>query len=150
MNDNVPSVHEPNILIQNDCENEVQLALNKKEISELIRIIKKQKQIMRNQSRIIKKQNMRQTKLEKRLLTAERECKLRNKETKQCNYAKLLRKLQKIFNDDQIRVLQNNKRAQTWSNETIMKALQLRFSCGITGYEELRRQNLPLPGLRTL
>lgn len=31
-----------------------------------------------------------------------------------------------------------------------MKALQLRFSCGITGYEELRRQKLPLPGLRTL
>lgn len=31
-----------------------------------------------------------------------------------------------------------------------MKALRLRFSCGITSYEELRRQKFSLPGLRTL
>lgn len=31
-----------------------------------------------------------------------------------------------------------------------MKALQLRFSCGITGYEELHHQKFPLPELRTL
>lgn len=28
--------------------------------------------------------------------------------------------------------------------------LKLKFCCGATGYEELRRQGLPFPGLRTL
>lgn len=35
-----------------------------------------------------------------------------------------------------------------WSN--VKRALQLKFSCGANGYEELLRQAVPLPSLRTL
>ena len=41
-------------------------------------------------------------------------------------------------------------RPQEWCNETIMKALKLKFACGERGYEELRRQNITLPRIRTL
>ncbi|XP_066592889.1 THAP domain-containing protein 1-like isoform X2 [Prorops nasuta] len=57
--------------------------------------------------------------------------------------------IQKVFNEDQLKSL-GNRRVRNWSNETIKKALHLHFSCGSTGYEELLRQGLPLPGLRTL
>ena len=37
-----------------------------------------------------------------------------------------------------------------WSNETVQKALQLKFTCGATGYELLIEQGVPLPSVRTL
>lgn len=163
LNDEVGCVNEHNVSVQsiqneeenNDCENEVQLesAKSKKENSELknmSRTIKKQKQIICEQSCIIKNQNVRLRKLKKCLLTVRHDLKLKKKQKNQSNYAALLSKLQEIFTDDQIAVLKNNKRVKKWSNKSIMKALQLRFSCGITGYEELRRQKFPLSGLRTL
>lgn len=59
--------------------------------------------------------------------------------------------LQRIFTTDQIRSLAiGSKRPRQWSNDTIIKALQLKFSCGERGYEELIRQNIPLPSIRTL
>lgn len=57
----------------------------------------------------------------------------------------------KIFNDDQIQVLLGkNTRSFKWSNNTILKALKLRFLCGSNGYNELLNHHLPLPSERTL
>ncbi|EZA56765.1 hypothetical protein X777_03230, partial [Ooceraea biroi] len=61
--------------------------------------------------------------------------------------------LRKVFNDDQIKWLQHDikkRRVYKWSNETIKKALRLKFSCTENGYKELLNQNIPLPLTRTL
>lgn len=64
---------------------------------------------------------------------------------------KLLVKSKNIFNDDQIQVLAGRKSCSCkWSNSTIMKALRLKFSCGSNGYNELLKQQIPLPSERTL
>lgn len=56
-----------------------------------------------------------------------------------------------LLNEDQIKTMGNKQRTvQNWTNETIQRALQLKFACGINGYKELRRQRIPLPDLRTL
>lgn len=55
-----------------------------------------------------------------------------------------------IFNEDQMNILINKSRVQKWSNVTIKKALKLKFSCGVSGYEELLNQGMPLPSIRTL
>ena len=57
----------------------------------------------------------------------------------------------KILNDDQIVAL-NKKctRGYRWTNNTIVKALKLKMSCGSSGYKELLNQNIPLPSERTL
>jgi len=39
---------------------------------------------------------------------------------------------------------------EQWLNSTIMKALRLKFSCGSNGYNELLKQQIPLPSERTL
>lgn len=36
-----------------------------------------------------------------------------------------------------------------WSHTTIVKALKLKFSCGNNRYEELLKQNIPLPSQRS-
>lgn len=57
----------------------------------------------------------------------------------------------KFLNEDQIQMLscQGNKR-HTWSPQTIKQALQIKSSCGISGYETLRKLGYPLPDTRTL
>ncbi|XP_066595441.1 putative histone-lysine N-methyltransferase 1 [Prorops nasuta] len=80
------------------------------------------------------------------------------------NYRKILRDLKQrkcqckneykdalhnIFNEDQIKYLvakkYPQKKIKKWSNETIRDALQLKFSCGTSGYEELLKKKLPYP-----
>ncbi|XP_025152490.1 uncharacterized protein LOC105189341 [Harpegnathos saltator] len=61
--------------------------------------------------------------------------------------------LQTVFNSDQIQWLQSKpsrRRAYKWSKPTIKKALRIRFSCTNSGYQELIKQNIPLPSTRTL
>lgn len=59
--------------------------------------------------------------------------------------------LHSIFKTDQIEASKKKSTASVkWSRSTIMKALRLKFSCGNNGYEELIKQNIPLPCLRTL
>ncbi|KAK0072212.1 hypothetical protein PV325_011736 [Microctonus aethiopoides] len=57
-----------------------------------------------------------------------------------------------MLTEDQLEVLTKKaSRGMKWSNETMMKALRLKFSCGSTaGYEELRAQNMSFPSQRTL
>jgi hypothetical protein len=38
----------------------------------------------------------------------------------------------------------------SWSNMSIHKALKLNISCGTSGYEEILRQGLPFPTIRTI
>lgn len=146
----------------NDCEmpndsNKMENIENKKndiELKGMAAIIKKQKQIICEQYRRIKNQSVKLRKYYQFLCIARHDLKALKQKGKQdknrLNYAALLSKIRNIFTDDQIAVLKHKRRVRTWSNESIKKALRLRFSCGITGYEELRRQNIPLPGLRTL
>lgn len=59
-----------------------------------------------------------------------------------------------VFNQDQIdlihrRVDKKNINGIRWSNKTIEKSLKYRFTCGGTGYEEIRK-TIPLPSQRTL
>lgn len=59
--------------------------------------------------------------------------------------------LHKVFNDDQIEWLQSDSKfLHKWSQQTIKKALRLKFSCSQNGYRELIKQNIPLPSTRTL
>ena len=60
-------------------------------------------------------------------------------------------KVTKVFNENQLDSLsRGTSRGMKWSNETIKKALQLRFACGSTGYNLLLQQQQPLPSLRSL
>lgn len=77
------------------------------------------------------------------------------KTLRQCSQLK--RKLQKknvnfdkVFTEDQIKFIANNKQRGASSTETINKALKLYVACGQKGYEEMRRQNLPYPSIRTI
>jgi len=75
---------------------------------------------------------------------------LKNK-LKISNETKNTQALNSVFNIDQINALnRNSTKFMKWSNSTVMKALKLKFSCGNNGYEELLKQNIPLPSLRTL
>ncbi|XP_011858941.1 PREDICTED: uncharacterized protein LOC105556459 [Vollenhovia emeryi] len=59
--------------------------------------------------------------------------------------------LKNMFNDDQIKKLRcEYKRMPKWCNSTLVKAYQLKFSCGLSGYKELLKHGFPLPSLRTL
>lgn len=70
--------------------------------------------------------------------------------------AKLLKRLSqpnetlsKVFNQDQV-VAVGHKKSTKWSSNTIIKALELVIACGLKGYKEILRQNLPYPSIRTL
>ena len=60
-------------------------------------------------------------------------------------------RVKRIFNQDQLDSLgiASNK-GFPWSRETVKKALQLRFSCGDTGYNQLLASGFPFPSVRTL
>lgn len=65
--------------------------------------------------------------------------------------AKKVDKLTLIFNSDQVKALsRKSTKGMSWSGATVKKALKLRFSCGSTGYEEVRSTGMPLPSARTL
>lgn len=78
------------------------------------------------------------------------------KTLRQCSkLKKMLRQknvnFEKIFTKDQIKFIANNtQRGSSWSIQTINKALKLYVACGQKGYEEIRRQNLPYPSIRTI
>lgn len=57
----------------------------------------------------------------------------------------------RFLNDDQIHSMSlKSFKGFHWSKSTIQKSLQLKLACGKAGYEELLKQNYPLPSLRTL
>ncbi|XP_058801457.1 THAP domain-containing protein 5-like [Phymastichus coffea] len=62
--------------------------------------------------------------------------------------------LKDLFTDDQIRAIElrhtNPRSITAWSHKTMIKALKLKECCGTRGYEELLKQNMPLPSIRTI
>lgn len=57
----------------------------------------------------------------------------------------------RLFNSDQKDFLKlQYKRMPKWCDSTLVKAYQLKFACGTSGYRELLSQGFPLPSLRTL
>nr|XP_050038196.1 uncharacterized protein LOC126535352 isoform X1 [Dermacentor andersoni]XP_050042913.1 uncharacterized protein LOC126540168 isoform X1 [Dermacentor andersoni] len=57
----------------------------------------------------------------------------------------------KFLNEDQIQALsRNSNKGSTWSPQSVKQALQIKFSCGTSGYETLRKLGYPLPTNRTL
>lgn len=63
--------------------------------------------------------------------------------------------MHKMFNKDQLIALEKRDAAKStkfmkWSDDTIVKAFRLKFACGTSGYEELLKQKLPYPSVRTL
>lgn len=63
----------------------------------------------------------------------------------------LEKNLKKAFTSDQIQTLKSTKNQfNKCSNETLEKSLRLRFPCGQTGYNDLRKIGLPFPSIRTL
>lgn len=84
--------------------------------------------------------------LQKALKSSRQECRrLKQKlQTRNIN-------IEKVFNKDQFHFLTcNTQRGAEWSDATLNKALKLYTACGQKGYEEVRRQNLPYPSIRTL
>ena len=50
----------------------------------------------------------------------------------------LKKSLNKIFTSDQIRAMERTKnKGRQWSEETIKRSLQIKFSCGSRGYKTL-------------
>ncbi|XP_064469958.1 uncharacterized protein LOC135384699 [Ornithodoros turicata] len=59
--------------------------------------------------------------------------------------------LSDMFNSDQLSAIsRHSNRGSKWSESTIKKALQLHFSCGSSGYDDILEQKLPYPSARTL
>ncbi|XP_070531340.1 uncharacterized protein [Cardiocondyla obscurior] len=118
------------------------------------RKLNKQQRIIRKRFRIMKQKSIKLRYYRDRLVTAQhiiKTIKMKKKRNeKKFNYIALVKNIQRIFTSDLIRALTNNRKMQKWNNKSIEKALRLRFTCGVSGYEELRRQHFPLPGLRTL
>ncbi|XP_075724946.1 uncharacterized protein LOC142767345 [Rhipicephalus microplus] len=57
----------------------------------------------------------------------------------------------KFLNDDQVRALsRSSSLGNSWSPHTVKQGLQIKFACGTTGYETLRKMGYPLPSKRTL
>lgn len=74
-----------------------------------------------------------------------------NNQIKKLEISKSINLLHSVFNNDQITSLsRKSSRFMKWSHTTIVKALKLKFSGGSNGYEELLKQNMPLPSQRTL
>lgn len=102
---------------------------------------KKYEQLFRRSERrrIIMKKNHKKTQmLFKRKLTAlKKEVSINNQ------YSKIF---QNLLNSDQIKLLNcEYKKIPKWCDKTLVKAFQLKFACGNSGYKELLRQNFPLP-----
>ncbi|XP_011873451.1 PREDICTED: uncharacterized protein LOC105565121, partial [Vollenhovia emeryi] len=120
------------------------------ELNEVERLKKQLEEVNRKldlAQKIILKSNRSKNMLKKHI---KRLTRIKNN-SKDQNYVRLKLALKQIFNDDQIEALmRRSSRGHMWSNDTIKKALRLKFSCGSTGYQELLKENLPLPCERTL
>ncbi|KAF4529750.1 hypothetical protein B566_EDAN018019 [Ephemera danica] len=63
-------------------------------------------------------------------------------------YEEIKNGLHKVLNDDQLQKLASNK-VQKWTKETVQNALQIRYHCGVSGYNFLCKQ-FPLPSYSSL
>ncbi|XP_049514036.1 uncharacterized protein LOC125941128 [Dermacentor silvarum] len=76
---------------------------------------------------------------------------LRNKVQKFESDATNISQNLKFLNEDQVRALsKSSSLGNSWSAHTAKQGLQIKFACGTTGYETLRKIGYPLPSNRTL
>ncbi|XP_077485801.1 uncharacterized protein LOC144096796 [Amblyomma americanum] len=76
---------------------------------------------------------------------------LRKKVRKLKSAVEHFKKRIKFLNKDQVRALsRKSNKGSIWSPQTIKQGLQLKFSCGKSGYRTLRQLGYPLPAERTL
>lgn len=82
----------------------------------------------------------------------ELETKVKKLEKTAAHFGDLNEALCKFLNQDQQFCLANNRSMMgyKWSDNTVQKAIKLRNTCGIAGYENLIAQGYPLPSVRTL
>ncbi|XP_044016104.1 uncharacterized protein LOC122857792 [Aphidius gifuensis] len=114
--------------------------------SELIQYVKKLEQNLEQSEKQVIKLKKNQQLLQNKLKYQLR----KNKQLQARLNASSSDAVKQIFNNDQIQVMNGYKKSPQWSNSTIIKALKLRLTCGISGYKELIHHNHPLPSLRTL
>lgn len=68
-----------------------------------------------------------------------------------CFQNKFTKAVKNLLHGDQINfMLHDYKKMPQWCNSTLIKAYQIKFACGTSGYKELLNQGFPLPSLRTL
>lgn len=75
------------------------------------------------------------------------------KKIKQLNAQVLALKshIENIFNEDQLLFIHHGSvKGFSWSEDTLQKALRLYMACGTSGYQEMLKQKLPLPCIRTI
>ena len=72
------------------------------------------------------------------------EMKLKIRELEFAN-SELKQTIKRVFNDDQMKKLGGS--SVEWSTDTVCEALKIRYACGESGYEYLRRKNYPLPAI---
>jgi hypothetical protein len=58
--------------------------------------------------------------------------------------------LKQFLTEQQIKMLTKETLVQKWDNETIMKALKIRFAVGVHGFQFLREIHFPLPCYSTI
>ena len=64
---------------------------------------------------------------------------------------KIMSSIRRMLNRDQLEALiLPSSRGKKWSADTLKKSFKLKFACGSAGYEELRKQNIPLQSQSTL
>ncbi|XP_046401577.1 uncharacterized protein LOC124167641 [Ischnura elegans] len=84
--------------------------------------------------------------LESKVLSLQRKVRTLEQQLKRTTKA-----LNDFLNTDQILALgKKSRKGHKWSNITVKSALQLRFACGIKGYNCILKLNYPLPSDRTL
>lgn len=106
---------------------------------------KEQNEKLEEKIRKIRVRYMKQQKQIKALKNTIRRLKIKDSSDK---YKKAL---QSILTEDQIKALLTKKKnVRMWSQETLNRAMQLRFACGSKGYEEVIHLGIPFPSLRTL
>ncbi|EEZ99960.2 hypothetical protein TcasGA2_TC002756 [Tribolium castaneum] len=96
--------------------------------------------------------NKSKEKYENLIKKLENQLELANKKIKELidHNVLLKEKLKQTFEPEQVEILLKNSNEINWSPKTIQKSLKLYLTCGSTGYEELRKQNYPIPCIRTL
>ena len=57
--------------------------------------------------------------------------------------------LSKVFNEDQVKFL-NNQNVRSWSDKTLEECIYLYYKMGGTAYEAMRKRGFPIPSKRTL
>lgn len=83
-------------------------------------------------------------------LTASLQKRIDSLEAEKAHLQKQLKGVLNLFDQEQINLLNGEKKKIRWSPKALQKAIHTRYVCGSAGYEHLRSQGYPLPSSRHL